>query len=338
MTTVAEANAKATDSGRFRFVKKLGSGGFGTVFLANDKKEGKQVAIKCIEIGSGGGSLLSLWSRTREQQAEAKKEAELLMKLRHGHILGFLKHYGYQDARGHIALAIVTDFCEKGDLHEYLKSGNWPDFTKRLHWFEQLADGLTFLHGQNVAHRDIKPKNILVTKEEALKIADVGLAKPLHEAQSYFGLIDKPFEMYMSSVAGTSDYMAPEVWAAHYEQKSDVFSLGLVFVVMTEKPPSLTPVARWGGIEYPLGVMYHRQQATRSLQASQLMHMSRATPNEVKLFDGILVCDYHERLNAQDVLKVVQRLERAHGVRSQIHTVVEPPAESFTCSCRCSLM
>ena len=337
MTTVAEANAIATDSGRFEFVRQLGSGGFGIVFLAKDKsKGGKRVAIKCIKIGSGGGSHLfsSLLPNVHERkQQEAKKEAELLMRLRHPHIVGFLKYYDYCDARGNTALAIVTDFCEKGDLQHYLQSGNWPDYTKRLHWFEQLAEGLNFLHRENVAHRDIKPKNILVTNEEALKIADVGLAKPLHEVQNHFGIIDQPFEIYMSSVAGTPFYMAPEVYAKHYEQRSDVFSLGLVFMVMAEKPPSLIPVARWNGKEYPLGEMYYRQQPTRSLKASQLMCISEATPREVKFFDETLVYDYHERLTARAVLEEVQRMKKASGVRTQVYSVVEPPAEEPASGC-----
>lgn len=323
MTTVAEANAWATNYDRYEFVEVLGRGGFGVVFLAIDKSNGKQVAIKCIKVGS-------FLSELNSDVSKAMREAKLLMRLRDPYILGFLSKYDYRDASGKNAIAIVTDYCANGDLQHHLKSGNWPNLNERLQWSLQLAHALDYLHKENVAHRDIKPSNILITRQGTLKIADVGLAKPLYEIQSQLGIIDQPFEIYMSSKAGTPTYMAPEVWAQHYNLESDVFSLGLVFVVMAEKPPSIKPLAQWNGKECPLGQMYHHSHLTRSLKASHLLHMQKATALEVKLFDAMLDYNYRERFSAQKVFEEVRTILCDSTIRLQLNPT-DPPAEWRGC-------
>lgn len=335
-TSVEEANEFATDNGRFEFLRHLGRGGFGTVLLANDKTKGERVAIKCIKAGASSGGLMtyftSMTSVQRRALTDANKEADMLLKLRHPHILGFLKAYEYRDASRKIAIAIVTDFCENGDLHSYLSRGNRPDQFKRLQWFQQLAEGLHYIHSQGIVHRDIKPQNILISGEETLKIADVGLAKPLYDIQSQFGIIDQPFQDYMSSLAGTPNYMAPEVWGQHYNEKSDVFSLGLVFVTVIEFPQ--LPVAKWSGKELPLGVMYYTIQATRNLKPSHLLQLSKGTPSERRLSDSMLVYDHHGRFSTQDVLKrVKEMIASTSEAPIQPHVRIEPPPEPSSFSC-----
>ena len=334
-TSVEEANRTATDGGRFEFVRHLGRGGFGTVLLANDKTKGERVAIKCLKAGAASGSLMDYFtSMTSARLADARKEADMLLKLRHPHILGFLKAYEYRDENGKRAIAIVTDFCENGDLYKFLSRGNRPDLSKRLRWFQQLAEGLHYIHNQGIVHRDIKPQNILISGEETLKIADVGLAKTLYDIQSQVGIIDQPFQDYMSSLAGTPNYMAPEVWGQHYNEKSDVFSLGLVFVTVVEYP--LLPVAKWSGRELPLGKMYYTIRATRNTKPSHLLQLSKGTPREIRLSDSMLVYDHHVRFSSMDVLKQVKEMITALSeapVTLQPHVHIEPPPEPSSFSC-----
>lgn len=302
---VRNANKCATDNGRYHFMKRLGKGGFGTVLLAYDKQNsGRKVAIKCVKTGRAERDLINILIKfVFGGRKPVNQEAEMLQKLQHPRILGFLKAYEYQDAR-HTVLAIVTDFCEKGDLFKYLAiEDNAPDPYKRLQWFQQLANGLKYIHSQGIVHRDIKPQNVLVSDEETLKIGDVGLAKALYDIQNPN---NDSFPEYMTTQAGTKSYMAPEVWKRHYDQSSDIFSLGLVFMAMVEAPQSHSPVAEWSGNKKPLGYMYYKWSATRYLKPSHLLQLTHGTPSEKKLMDCMLACDYHERYSAEDVLEDVK--------------------------------
>ena len=339
MTSVNEASRTATDGGRFEFLQRLGQGGFGTVLLARDRSNGKNVAIKCIKAGAAAGGLMtyftSLTSVQRKALTDANKEADMLLRLRHPHILGFLKAYKYCDASGNVAVAIVTDFCENGDLHTYLSRGHRPDLFKRLQWLQQLAEGLNYIHSQGIVHRDIKPQNILISRGETLKIADVGLAKPLYDIQSQFGIIDRTFQDYMSSLVGSPNYMAPEVWGQHYNEKSDVFSLGLVFVTMFQF--SRLPVAKWGGNELPLGMMYYKIQATRFLKPSHLLQLPNGTQIDIRLSDSMMVWDYHNRFSTQNVLKFVEEaiasIGKAKVITLRRQQLIEPPPEPSPFRC-----
>lgn len=164
------------------------------------------------------------------------------------------------------------------------------------------CNGLKYIHSQGIVHRDIKPQNILVSDEETPKIADVGLAKALYDIQNP-SASDDFFPEYMTTLAGTESFVAPEVWEKHYEQSSDIFSLGLVFVAMIEVPPSLIPVAKWNGKKEPLGYMYYDNLSTQHLKPSHLLQLTKETPGEKRLLDRILVYDYHVRCSTEDVLE-----------------------------------
>lgn len=352
---VREANEYATDNRRFEFVKKLGKGSFGTVLLAHDKQNsGRKVAIKCIETGRREKGLLAYlikWIFNQQNpKTEASKEADLLLELQHPGIIGFLKTYEYEDAHNTV-LAIVTDFCENGDLYNYLSQGYCLEPVDRLHWYQQLANGLNYIHRKGIVHRDIKPENILISCGETPKIADVGLAKPLYDIQNPN---KNEFQEYMTSQAGTPPFMAPEVFEGHYEKKCDVFSLGLVFVTIVEVPPPHTPwpVATWNEIKDPLGKMYYENTDTRHLKPSHLLQLTKETPDEMKLFDGMLVYDRHKRYNAEEVLEEVKRTKslaskflkdlNKQQLRSEpqtpppvclVHSEPQPRAPSSKCCC-----
>ena len=323
MTSVVEASNTATDGGRFEFLLHLGQGGFGTVLLARDRSDGKNVAIKCIKTGVAAG-LMTYFTPMNYAQwkalTDANKEANMLLRLQHPHILGFLKTYKYCDASGNIAIAIVTDFCEYGDLHSYLSQGNRPDLYQRLDWLHQLAEGLHYIHSRGIVHRDIKPQNILISGGEILKIADVGLAKPLYDIQSQFGIID---QVYMNSWVGTRNYMAPEVWGQHYNEKSDVFSLGLVFLTMVQF--SWLPFAKWGEDLLPLGEMYYKIPDTRLIKPSHLLQLYNGTCTQIdiSLSDSMMLCDYHNRFSTQDVLEFVK--EAIASITIGLDVVISQP-------------
>ena len=341
-TVVAEANARVTDGGRFQFMRVLGQGGFGTVLLAKDlHNNSKLVAIKCVKTNARANPMFSFLGLGQggdhhRQLQEAWQEAQMLIRLRHSNIIGFTKAYEFKSGE-HQGIAIVTDYCAGGDLHVYLEGNRAARSTdawrqQRLCWFRELSNGLNFIHSNGVSHRDLKPKNVLITTKKTLKIADVGLAKPLWDAQSgtlsQQGGVDQAFQLYMSSVAGTPLYMAPEVYDGHYNQQSDVYSLGLMFVVMAEIPNPLVPIAKWGTMsDMPLGLLQHEQRAVQPLNASQLLSINTATPGEVKLFNRMLVYDYRNRLKASNVVQELVTL----GANSSPIQVEDSKPESSSC-------
>uniref|UniRef100_A0A8C6Z7S5 Serine/threonine kinase 35 n=1 Tax=Nothoprocta perdicaria TaxID=30464 RepID=A0A8C6Z7S5_NOTPE len=105
-------------------------------------------------------------------------------------------------------LWFVMEFCEGGDLNQYVLSRR-PDPATNKSFMLQLTSAIAFLHKNHIVHRDLKPDNILITEKSGtpvLKVADFGLSK-----------------YWLSSACGSDFYMAPEVWEGHYTAKADIF-------------------------------------------------------------------------------------------------------------------
>ena len=178
--------------------------------------------------------LLAVKSSNHEKLAKAKREASLLFHLTHQHIVRYYESYQYTVPNYGNGLAIVTQYCSNGDLQSYLSKGNHPGIALRFNWYHQLADACSYLHDQQIVHRDIKPANILIDDHNSPYLCDVGLAKAAWEVATSGDTTDQEFNEYMTSAVGTRCYMAPEVWSRHYTNKSDVFSLGVVFIKVAE--------------------------------------------------------------------------------------------------------
>jgi len=117
---------------------------------------------------------------------------------------------------------IIMEYCDSGDLRSIMKK-NKPIQEKFVQfYFSQLSNGLKYLDNLGIAHRDIKPKNILLTnKRKVLKIADFGFAKQPDENDLY------------NTICGSPMYMAPEITRfEYYNKKSDIWSLGLIMFEM----------------------------------------------------------------------------------------------------------
>lgn len=150
-------------------------------------------------------------------------------------------------------LWFVMEFCEAGDLNQYILSRR-PDPQTNKSFMRQLTSAIAFLHKNNIVHRDLKPDNILISQKSGtpvLKVADFGLSKVCA------GLNTKSNEehhmvvsgskgsnqnntvninkFWLSSACGSDFYMAPEVWEGHYTAKADIFALGIIIWAMIER-------------------------------------------------------------------------------------------------------
>ena len=120
-------------------------------------------------------------------------------------------------------------------------------------WMKQCASALTFLHEHGVVHRDLKPENVLLTESEDVKLADFGLAR---KYDAFIADTRRCYRStkYMGTWAGTIHWMAPEVFAGHYTEKADIFSLGVMFSAILERDFLAIDGKKFYGVfSYPFG-------------------------------------------------------------------------------------
>ncbi len=201
----------------YALVREVGRGGMAVVYLAEDRKHGRQVAIKMLspELSTAMGS------------ERFQREIRLLARLQHPHILPL---YDSGEADG--MLFFVMPFVEGDSLRERLRRTGAFTCADAARLLRQIADALDYAHARNVIHRDLKPENILLSGEQAL-LADFGIARSA----------DAPTDQALTGVGvsiGTPAYMSPEQAGAvaSLDARSDVYSLGcMLFEMLAGSPP-----------------------------------------------------------------------------------------------------
>ena len=203
---------------RYELLEKLGGGGMGTVYRANDHHFARVVALKFLSESLAGDSVLK-----RRFQREARAAAAL-DHVNIGSIHGVEET---EDGR----LFIVMPYYEGGTLKNTIAKGPLP-VTDAIACAAQVADGLAHAHAAGVIHRDIKPANLMFAGDGSLKILDFGIAKIAGEKLTRTGL-----------VLGTLAYMSPEQAAGGtLDHRTDLWALGVVFhEMLTGRPPFSAP-------------------------------------------------------------------------------------------------
>ncbi|XP_067910699.1 serine/threonine-protein kinase ULK1 isoform X5 [Heterodontus francisci] len=209
--------------GKFEFNRKdlIGHGAFAVVFKGRYiEKPDWEVAIKCINK-----------KNLAKSQTLLGKEIKILKELKHDNIVAL---YDFQEMANSVYL--VMEYCNGGDLADYLHSkGTLSEDTIRL-FLQQIAGAMKMLHSKGVIHRDLKPQNILLSftggrksnpNNIRIKIADFGFARYLQT------------NMLAATLCGSPMYMAPEViMSQHYDAKADLWSIGtIVYQCLTGKAP-----------------------------------------------------------------------------------------------------
>ncbi len=206
----------------YRILEKLGEGGMGLVYKAEDTKLKRIVALKCFsitgsDVASGREGLLH--------------EARAASKINHPHI----SHVYEVDESGDVAF-IAMEFVEGGNLRTRIGSGTM-EVREILRVAAQVASGLQAAHEESIIHRDVKPENILFARDGSVKLADFGLALTGGSPQS-------------GSISGTVRYMSPEqIRGETVGPATDIWSLGIVLYEMA------TGRVPFGG-EYDQAVFY----------------------------------------------------------------------------------
>ena len=211
----------------YKITDLLGKGGMGEVYVANDLKLGRNVALKLLSHRLASDS---------EALDRLQNEAKVLASLNHPGIVTIYSVDRF-DEQPFLAMELV-----EGQTLEALIPERGLPLEDFLALAVPIADALGAAHEKGITHRDLKPANIMVTDTKRVKVLDFGLAK-LHEASSDIDP-DTPTEEldFHGQVTGTPQYMSPEqLRGSPVDSRSDVFSLGVVFYEM------LAGHRPWGG-------------------------------------------------------------------------------------------
>ncbi len=212
-----------TRLGPYEITEQLGAGGMGEVYLAQDTRLGRKVAIKVLP---------AEFASDPERLARFEQEARAAAALNHPHIAAVFD-VGTEDGTHFM----VQEYLEGDTLREPLQRGALP-LKKALGLATEIAEALAAAHAAGIIHRDLKPENIFVTKEGHAKVLDFGLAKltEVAGAGSPGGATQSPTMMgtVAGQVMGTAGYMAPEQveGSEEIDHRADLFSFGCVLQEM----------------------------------------------------------------------------------------------------------
>jgi len=232
MAEAAEkANVVTVDKDVYSLGEKLGYGAFSWAVLATRQKDNLKVALKFTKRADSEGR--SERAQKRQKQ-EIQTELNTFKLVRHKNVVALYGYdsdvkYEHGDGKGvSSCYCMALEVCEGGELFDIVYyTGKLEEKVART-VFTQIVDGLQAMHKHGLCHRDIKPQNILLTRQFQVKIADFGSSKIFNRQE-----LMKTFRV------GTKGYQAPEVLLRRgYTLKCDIFSLGvLLFVILTKHPP-----------------------------------------------------------------------------------------------------
>ena len=201
----------------YKILEKLGEGGMGTVYKAEDTKLHRLVALKFLSSEQFG---------SEDDRVQLLREARAAAAIHHPNVCTIfdVQEVGDQEF-------LVMEFIEGGSLRTAIDAGPL-EFPKAIKIVIQVAEGLRAAHKKGISHRDIKPENIMITTDGIAKIADFGLARK----------IEQKVDSELSTISGTVAYMSPEqLQGQPVDQSTDIWSLGIVlYEMITGQRPFLS--------------------------------------------------------------------------------------------------
>jgi len=214
--------------GHFKIVRKLGEGGMGEVYLAEDQKLNRNVALKILH---------PEFFDNQDRMERFNREAKTAAQISHPNVMSIYDIGTATDERSQKEVSyIVMEFVSGQSLTDYLRNRN-PELKDLLRLSERVASGLAGAHKLNIVHRDIKTDNIMIDESGEPKILDFGLAKPV--ASTFAGDTEDSTQTVSQAltregkILGTVTYMSPEqARGEQVDARSDVFSFGIMLYKM----------------------------------------------------------------------------------------------------------
>lgn len=297
--------------GSYEVLSELGSGTFGVVYKVRDTRSGDVVAMKCISKNK---------IQRNRMGDQVKKEINTMKMLRHPGIVQ-IKDVLMDKTN----LYITMDYVGGGELYDKITLGGRMGEGTARRYFKQIMEAVKYCHELNICHRDIKPENILLDDTDSVKIADFGFAsimevddhkKPStylgsisresggrHDLDEFvvdgltaptkkkgFQLLESKIMRRLSTVCGTSMYMAPEIMkrAGYFGDKADIWSCGVVlyYLLMASLP---FKEGQFDSMSGGNGVTSYRITSDMSQEVRGLL-------------DGLLMYDPRSRFSARRAL------------------------------------
>ena len=228
-------------STKYTFVKELGRGGMGTVYLAEDRELDRLVAIK----------VLNTPELTDDLRNRMVREAQIIARLEHPGIVPVHDVGTLPDGR----IFYAMKFVRGSRLDEYAAQNS--SFRDRMRKFQAVCDAVAFAHAHGVIHRDLKPQNIMIGSFGEVLVLDWGVAKVLRGGDTETGRdgdglpvppsAHLPVDTTAGTVIGTRDYMSPEQARGEtnqLDQRADVYSLGAVLHFLLKDQPKAGKAAK----------------------------------------------------------------------------------------------
>ncbi|KAF9912904.1 Serine/threonine-protein kinase wnk4 [Linnemannia zychae] len=275
-----EAPLETDPSNRFQRLNEiLGEGAYKHVYRAFDQEEGVEVAWNQLRIDH----------LTKKEAQKILSEIEILQSIRNEHIINFYASWSTKAPNGGERIVFVTELMSSGTLKQYLKKTLKGALKPKVlkSWCRQILHGLVYLHTHNppIIHRDLKCDNIFINGNNGqLKIGDLGLAVVRHRT-------------HVSSVLGTPEFMAPELYDEKYDEKVDIYAFGMCVLEMASVLVVVTK-------EYPYSECTNQAQiyrkVTKGIKPQSLDHVK-----DQETYDFINRCLDHDdrtRPSAQELL------------------------------------
>ncbi|HEY3137718.1 MAG TPA: protein kinase [Blastocatellia bacterium] len=291
--------------GPYTIVREIGRGGMGEVYLAQDSRLGRRVALKLLP---------DVFTRDQDRLRRFEQEARTASALNHPNILT-IHEIGQLDSRQFIA----AEFIEGETLRQHLDTSE-VSLNEALDIAIQVAGGLTAAHQSGIVHRDIKPENIMLRADGYVKVLDFGLAKLTERpATSPEASTQALVKTTPGMVMGTVQYMSPEQsqGSSPVDHRTDIWSLGVVLYEMVT-----------GRVPFE-GKDIHRQIiAIQEQEPPPLSKFVRGVPDRLEeIVSRALAKEPAERYQmAKDLLTDLRSLKHRIDIDAEIERVA--PAES----------
>lgn len=281
--------------GRYKLIEKIGSGGMADVYLATDETLGRKVAIKLLH---------PQYAHEENFIARFRREAQSAANLSHPNIVS-VYDWGAEGSTYYLVMEHLTGRTLKELINESAPLSE----TTIVDIGRKIASALAFAHRNGIVHRDIKPQNIIITGDNAVKVTDFGIARSISSTMTQTG-----------SIMGTAQYLSPEqAQGGSVSSASDIYSLG---IVLYEMATGRVPFTGDSAVAVALKHVHEAPKPPRELNPELSVPLNSAILRAIAKHPSDRYASAEEL--DQDLLRCSQGLPVAHVQPGGEETVIIP--------------